>query len=41
MKTQRSKKGLAARFGLPGGGALSALADEVLAWGLALAPLYT
>jgi hypothetical protein len=40
-KSQRSKKDLAARFGLAQSADLSALAEEVLAWGLALSPLLT
>lgn len=41
MKARRSKRDLAARFGLAKNADLSALADEVLAWGLALPPLLT
>ena len=41
MKAQRSKRRLAARFGLVRDPDLSALADEVLAFGLALPPLQT
>jgi hypothetical protein len=41
MKTQRSKKKLAALFGLSQRPDLSTLADEVLAWGLALSGLRT
>jgi hypothetical protein len=41
MKTKKSKKVLASRFGLEASTDLSALADEVLAWGLALSPLLT
>jgi len=39
MKTRKSKRQLAARFDLPRDDQLAALADEVLAWGLALAPV--
>ena len=39
MKDGRSKRTLAARFRLSERPELSALADEVLAWGLALPPL--
>lgn len=41
MKTRASKKDLASRFGLSKNPDLTALADEVLAWGLALSPLLT
>ncbi len=41
MQTRKSKRQLATRFGLPHDRDLAALADEVLAWGLALAPLQT
>ncbi len=41
MKARKSKRDLAARFGLAKNADLSALADEVLAWGLALPPLLT
>ena len=40
-KKQRSKKRLAERFGLAANTELTALAEEVLAWGLALSPLMT
>lgn len=40
-QSRRSKKELAARFALAQSAELSALADEVLAWGLALSPLLT
>jgi hypothetical protein len=39
MKTRKPKRALASRFGLPDDRELAALADEVLAWGVALAPL--
>ena len=39
MQSRRSKKDLASRFGLARSAELSALAEEVLAWGLALSPL--
>jgi len=41
MKARKSKRDLAARFDLSRNADLSALADEVLAWGLALPPLLT
>jgi hypothetical protein len=41
MKARKSKKDLASRFGLSANPGLSAVADEVLAWGLALSPLNT
>jgi hypothetical protein len=41
MKTRKSKRDLASRFGLHQNRELSELADEVLAWGLALSPLLT
>ena len=41
MQSRKSKKDLAARFGLSQSPELCALAEEVLAWGLALAPLLT
>ena|GEM_PF-5738537 len=41
MKVRKSKRDLAARFDLSRNADLSALADEVLAWGLALPPLLT
>lgn len=41
LKTRKSKSDLAARFDLSRNKDLSALADEVLSWGLALSPLLT
>jgi AAA ATPase domain len=41
LTTKKSKKDLAARFALSSNAELSALADEVLAWGLALSRLPT
>jgi hypothetical protein len=41
LKSQRSKKRLAERFGLSQSPELTALAEEVLAWGLALSPVMT
>jgi hypothetical protein len=41
MKAKKSKKELASRFALSQNPALSSLADEVLAWGLALSPILT
>ena len=41
MKTRKSKRDLASRFRLQKNRELSELADEVLAWGLALSPLLT
>lgn len=40
-QSRRSKKDLATRFGLSESAELSALSEEVLAWGLALSPLLT
>lgn len=41
LKTRKSKSDLASHFDLSHNEALSALADEVLSWGLALSPLLT
>jgi hypothetical protein len=41
MKSWDSKRDLAGRFGMPQSAELSELADDVLAWGLALSPLLT
>lgn len=41
LKTRKSKRDLATRFGLQKNFELAELADEVLAWGLALSPLLT
>lgn len=41
MQSRKRKEDLAARFGLARSPELSALAEEVLAWGLALPPLLT
>lgn len=41
IKTKKSKRPLASRFDLARNTPLAALADEVVAWGLALPPLLT
>ncbi|MFS8068637.1 MAG: hypothetical protein ACMG6S_19945 [Byssovorax sp.] len=41
LQNQRSKRRLAERFGLSQNAELTALAEEVLAWGLALSPVMT
>ncbi len=41
LKSERSKKRLAKLFGLSQNAELTALAEEVLAWGLALSPVLT
>ena len=41
MKTQSSKRSLASRFDLTGNTPLAELADEVIAWGIALPPVLT
>jgi hypothetical protein len=41
MKVKKSKKELASQFALSQNPELSSLADEVLAWGIALSPIFT
>ena len=41
MQAEKSKKKLASQFGLSDDRELSSLADEVLAWGIALRPIFT